>query len=85
MTYFLCLRLAKGLEASFSNQLGTTPFCNQVLAGWDFCITEEKTAKFIGENFVQSVRVGKVARNYFNLVNSFSIILFGIIVAALDK
>lgn len=49
--------LAKNFEESYIESGGTSSsFCNKVFASWDYCISDENTAKVKSQNIVQTVR-----------------------------
>lgn len=50
--------LAKSFQQSYIESGGTTAsFCNKVFASWDYCISDENTAKIKSQNIVQTVKV----------------------------
>ncbi|XP_058971095.2 transmembrane channel-like protein 7 [Pocillopora verrucosa] len=49
--------LAKSFQQSYIESGGTTAsFCNKVFASWDYCISDENTAKIKSQNIVQTVK-----------------------------
>ncbi|XP_015762502.1 PREDICTED: transmembrane channel-like protein 7 [Acropora digitifera] len=49
--------LARSFQESYIESGGTsTSFCNKVFASWDYCISNENTAKVKSQNIVQSIR-----------------------------
>lgn len=49
--------LAKSFQQSYIEGGGTTSsFCNKVFASWDYCISDENTAKIKSQNIVQTVK-----------------------------
>ena len=50
--------LAKNFQQSYIEGGGQFySFCNKVFASWDFCITDEKTAKIRSQNFINDIEV----------------------------
>ncbi|KAJ7371092.1 Transmembrane channel-like [Desmophyllum pertusum] len=49
--------LAKSFQQSYIESGGTSSsYCNKVFASWDFCISDENTAKVKSQNIVQTVK-----------------------------
>lgn len=49
--------LARSFQESYIESGGTsTSFCNKIFAAWDYCISNENTAKVKSQNIVQTVR-----------------------------
>ena len=56
--FVILFSLAKNFEESYIESGGTSSsFCNKVFASWDYCISDENTAKVKSQNIVQTVRV----------------------------
>ena len=50
--------LGESLAETYLDSGGSlSSFCNQIFAGWDFCITNEKTAQEKELSFLQNVKV----------------------------
>ena len=50
--------LAKNFQQSYIEGGGQFySFCNKAFASWDFCITDEKTAKIRSQNFINDIEV----------------------------
>lgn len=50
--------LAKSFQQSYIESGGTSSsYCNKVFASWDYCISDENTAKIKSQNIVQIVKV----------------------------
>lgn len=56
--FVILFSLAKNFEESYIESGGTSSsFCNKIFASWDYCISDENTAKVKSQNIVQTVRV----------------------------
>ena len=56
--FVILFSLAKNFEESYIESGGSSSsFCNKVFASWDYCISDENTAKVKSQNIVQTVRV----------------------------
>ena len=55
---FLFYSLVKSLSETYHDDSGSlSSYCNQIFAGWDYCITHENAAKDKAQNLLQNVRV----------------------------
>ena len=56
--FVILFSLAKNFQESHIETGGTSSaFCNKIFASWDYCISDENTAKVKSQNIVQTVRV----------------------------